>query len=251
VTDGSNGAIISWLDGRRTNYNDAYAQRINSAGVAQWTANGIALTDTLSYRESAIISDNHRGAIVVYVRTVASSNVTHVYAQHVDSTGSISWVRNGVPIALADGAPSSLSAVIDLAGGAIIAWQSPRPDPLSGYKHIYAQYVASGGKLGGSATTGVDQTPVSTLPSKVSLQQNYPNPFNPSTTIQFGLPNESHVSLNIYNILGQEVAALINENRIAGQYSVIWNAQSLPSGVYFYRLQVGNSVETKKLLLLR
>ena len=88
-------------------------------------------------------------------------------------------------------------------------------------------------------------------PQKFSLEQNFPNPFNPTTTISFDLPERSKVQLRIYNILGEEVKDLINEERNAGHYEYHWNASGLASGVYFYRLKAGNFVETKKLILLR
>ncbi|MBI3005477.1 MAG: T9SS type A sorting domain-containing protein [Ignavibacteriales bacterium] len=84
-----------------------------------------------------------------------------------------------------------------------------------------------------------------------SLDQNYPNPFNPSTEIQFSLPQKSHVTLTIFDLLGREVTTLVSEELSAGSYSTRWNAAGLPSGVYFYRLSGGDFVETKKLLLLR
>jgi hypothetical protein len=89
------------------------------------------------------------------------------------------------------------------------------------------------------------------LPTGFFLSQNYPNPFNPSTTIQFALPKASLVMLKIYNVLGQEVATLVNEELKIGAYRVNWDGANVPSGVYFYRLQAGDFVETKKLLLLR
>ncbi|MDR8390849.1 T9SS type A sorting domain-containing protein [Aliifodinibius sp. S!AR15-10] len=90
------------------------------------------------------------------------------------------------------------------------------------------------------------------LPSEVSLQQNYPNPFNPSTTIQFNLPIQSEVSLTIYDMLGREVATLINQQSYsAGQHSVNWNASGYPSGVYFYRLTTPEGTFTKKLTLIK
>jgi hypothetical protein len=89
------------------------------------------------------------------------------------------------------------------------------------------------------------------LPKKFALLQNYPNPFNPSTTIKYDLPKDSRVSLKLFNILGQEVATLVNEEQKAGYRSVEWNAASVASGVYFYRIQSGDFVASKKLLLLR
>jgi len=88
-------------------------------------------------------------------------------------------------------------------------------------------------------------------PTTFSLQQNYPNPFNPSTTIRFAIPNAVHVSLKVYNVLGSVVADLVNGNLPPGLYSLRWNALSTANGVYFYRLEAGTFVETKRLLLLK
>ncbi len=91
----------------------------------------------------------------------------------------------------------------------------------------------------------------SLIETSYRLYPNYPNPFNPSTTIVFNLPTTSLVTLTIYDMLGQEVATLVNEELAAGQYSRMWNASAMPSGVYFYRLQAGTYTESKRLLLLR
>ena len=93
---------------------------------------------------------------------------------------------------------------------------------------------------------------------KFELEQNYPNPFNPSTLICYRLPKAGHVTMNIYNTLGQLISTLVDKSEEAGYYSVQWNAD-LPSGIYFYRLQVGDastgsargSVETMKMILLK
>lgn len=87
------------------------------------------------------------------------------------------------------------------------------------------------------------------VPASYSLSQNYPNPFNPSTTIAFALPSNGMVTLTIYDVLGREIASLVNSEMSAGSYSVQWNASALSSGVYFYRLQSAHFAETKKLLL--
>jgi hypothetical protein len=88
-------------------------------------------------------------------------------------------------------------------------------------------------------------------PGDFLLSQNYPNPFNPSTRIKFTISNSGFVNLKIYDILGKEVATLVNEEKPAGTYIVEWNATGLPSGVYFYKLKTENLIETKKMILLR
>ena len=91
----------------------------------------------------------------------------------------------------------------------------------------------------------------STVPLETRLLQNYPNPFNPKTRIGFKLQVSSFMSLKVYNLLGVEVATLVNEKFAAGSYSVEWNGSYQPSGVYFYRLQTDNYQKVKKMLLLR
>ncbi|MFA5804914.1 MAG: T9SS type A sorting domain-containing protein [Melioribacteraceae bacterium] len=111
--------------------------------------------------------------------------------------------------------------------------------------YIIRAYVSSG-------PTGVNE-PIELLPSSFSLEQNYPNPFNPSTVISYQLPVAGHVSLKVFDMLGREVATLIDEFQQAGKYNSqfsILNSE-LSSGVYFYTLTAGNKIETKKMLLLK
>lgn len=89
------------------------------------------------------------------------------------------------------------------------------------------------------------------LPNSFSLEQNYPNPFNPSTVISYQLSAVSNVELKVYDILGREVATLVNEEKLPGRYTVRFDATNLSSGVYFYKLTAGNFVETKKLILIK
>jgi hypothetical protein len=98
--------------------------------------------------------------------------------------------------------------------------------------------------------TLVESTPID-IPKQYSLGQNYPNPFNPSTTISFNLPSRSSVTLKIYDMLGKEIASLVNEELPPGAYSRTWNASGISSGVYFYHLKAGAFTETKRLILLR
>jgi hypothetical protein len=116
----------------------------------------------------------------------------------------------------------------------------------------------------GAGPTAVSQ--VKEIPGRCRLEQNYPNPFNPTTGIRFQIPGVSEVRLSVYDLLGREVAVLVNGRMGAGAHEVTFDGSALPSGVYFYRLQVrgsdsasprdskigeGRSVETKKLLLVR
>jgi hypothetical protein len=90
-----------------------------------------------------------------------------------------------------------------------------------------------------------------TMPAKFALMQNYPNPFNPTTNIAYELPVAAKVVLKVYDVLGREVATLINQEQAAGRYVQPFNASALSSGIYFYRLQAGNFVETKKMMLVK
>ena len=89
------------------------------------------------------------------------------------------------------------------------------------------------------------------MPIQYSLSQNYPNPFNPSTIIKYSVPKQQLVTLKIYNMLGQEVATLVNNQQNAGNYEVTFNADRLASGIYFYTLNAGSFVSTKKMILLK
>lgn len=110
----------------------------------------------------------------------------------------------------------------------------------------------------GGLVTSVEQLS-SSLPAEYRLEQNYPNPFNPSTTIQFALPKRSVVTLKLFDMLGREVATLVDEELRPGEYKVVFDASSLSTGVYFYRLQAGGPStgsgqgfsQTKKVMLLK
>jgi hypothetical protein len=97
--------------------------------------------------------------------------------------------------------------------------------------------------------TGVEEQRA--LPIALSLGQNYPNPFNPSTTIKFELPKSSVVKLSILDALGREVSVLVNEKRDAGVHEVKFDAVGLASGVYFYRMQAGSFVKSRKMLVIK
>ena len=98
-------------------------------------------------------------------------------------------------------------------------------------------------------STGVDD--MNNLPLVFSINQNYPNPFNPTTNIRYSIPNSENVQIKIYDLLGRELQTLVNEFKQAGTYELEFDATDISSGVYFYRIQAGDYVDTKKMVLLR
>jgi hypothetical protein len=99
--------------------------------------------------------------------------------------------------------------------------------------------------------SSIENITAHTLPTRFELSQNYPNPFNPSTSIEFSIPKKGQVSLKIYNMLGEEIATLVSEKLNPGRYKKEWNAGNYASGVYFYRLDTVEFVQTKKLVLIK
>ncbi len=106
-----------------------------------------------------------------------------------------------------------------------------------------------------NTTTGgivsVEEEVIYEIPTNYILNQNYPNPFNPSTRIKYSVPQSSNVIIKVFDILGNEIEALVNEEKSTGTYELTWYATNLPSGVYFYRLRAGSFVETKKMILMK
>ncbi|MCW8961318.1 MAG: T9SS type A sorting domain-containing protein, partial [Ignavibacteriaceae bacterium] len=97
----------------------------------------------------------------------------------------------------------------------------------------------------------VDVEPETSTPTEFILYQNYPNPFNPTSKIKFRISDRGFVNLKVFDILGNEVATLVNEEKTAGEYEVEFNAKGLSNGIYFYKMQAGNFAETKKLVLMK
>ncbi len=125
---------------------------------------------------------------------------------------------------------------------------------------LYMWYGASGGsgsnylwQIGLATSTfepvSVDESVIQ--PSEFILNQNYPNPFNPSTTFRYSIPTQSKVVIKVFDMLGNEIATLMDEEKTVGTYELTWNAQNLSSGIYFYQLKAGESINTKKMILLQ
>ena len=142
-------------------------------------------------------------------------------------------------------------------------WTEVDSGLTNNYNDLVAALVISGTNLfAGIQYNGVWRRPLSdiitgienqkgSIPFSFSLQQNYPNPFNPTTIIKYDLPKEGFVTLKVYDMLGREVATLVNKEQSAGRYVATFDASGLASGIYFYRISAGKFVQTKKLILMK
>jgi hypothetical protein len=248
ASDGAGGVITYWHDTHPppSDICSLFAQRIGGDGSLLWGAAGVLLSDSLIVNGDLVLPAiaTPGGGIVGWPGTNAT-----ILVQNIDTSGNVRWKTGGVHVLEGGSSFSGLtfSLVSDGANGVVIYYDDG--------KYVYAQHVTGRGALGGTLLTDViDRT--REIPGQSRLEQNYPNPFNPSTTIQFTLAVASKVTLRIYNVLGQEVASLVNEHRGAGQHTVVWNAAGRASGVYFCRIQAtGNDgklfTQTKKLLMIR
>jgi hypothetical protein len=193
----------------------------------------------------------------------SASYPTYAVAAFDGSNYLITWLETGWPVRVKGrffsptGTPIAAAfTVFDTLGGKF---------PIGGVGgYINGRFLLSATRFGAnysdgdiylkflqSSTTGVKRDELNHSPDDFVLSQNYPNPFNPSTTIGYGLPRSSYVTLSVYNTLGQQIAVLFRGNQEAGYHEVRFDGPGLASGVYFYRLEAGGFVQTKSLLLLR
>ncbi len=174
-------------------------------------------------------------------------------------TYDIRIVRNGthVPINSPQGPTNTILARLPEPGNISAVTEWSLTGLQDGYyewtlRAVDAAYVGSFIAVGefsiGIVSVG---DPKDNIPHKYSVEQNYPNPFNPATTISFSIPSREFISLKVYDILGNEVATLVNEEKAAGEYKVTFDASNFTSGVYLYRLSAGNYTELKKMILLK
>lgn len=234
-SDDKGGALIG--SGERVHHLDSMGQKI-------WGDSGVSYITRSGSINSSQVHDGHRG-IFNFTEYYSDSSGWFILAQWIDSTGAVRFGPDGVkvtPTILTNGRQFCPNATTDGKGGALACWNDNR----DGNSPIYIARVDMHGVV-----TGVREVDGEPLPAAPVLKQNYPNPFNPTTTVSFVISHASFVSLRVYDVLGRVVATLVNEVKQPGEYSVRWNAEGAPSGLYFCRLTAGKFTDTKKLLLIK
>jgi uncharacterized delta-60 repeat protein len=213
--------------------NDYVVARYSSSGrIWLSTYNGYLGSD-IAYN---LIADNNQNVYVTGGSVGQSSAWEDYGTVKFDSDGMIKWVaRYNGP---GNGLDVSYGIALDNEGNVIVCGSS-----LDSVSEDYVTIKYS--QLTGTAPNGTK------LADDYNLFNNYPNPFNPTTKLSFVIGNSSFVSLKVYDVLGDEVATLVNEEKPAGKYEMDFDASSLPSSVYFYQLRAGNFIQTKKMILLR
>jgi hypothetical protein len=167
-----------------------------------------------------------------------NGNVAQVTGMSMPTTVNDLVINNSAGVALSQ--PTTINGVLRLVAG---VFDNTIPFTLGPSGSISFE----GGSL--LIPTSVDEE--NTIPTEFFVRQNYPNPFNPTTTIRFGLPASAHVTITVYNLLGQEVARILEGRRDAGTYEVPFEASRLGSGVYLYRVQADRAVSVKRMILLK
>ena len=200
------------------------------------------------------------GQIVQYTLTVAKPSKTGAGLDIATRRGTLAPVSNNIH--LANGELTHNNNIQMINGTITVAFTYTAPGTV-GLDTLWATGNAtnSNGSSSGDdwnwagSKRIVVRNPVGIIPNEVAvnyqLYQNYPNPFNPVTVITFDLPKNSHTSLVIYDILGNEANVLLNGLLSQGRHTIIWNADLYPSGVYFYKIKAGTFTETKKMMLIK
>lgn len=242
INDGSGGAVVTWHDYRGGVNFDIYAQHISTDGTLQWTTDGVGICTITSDQSSpVIVSDGSGGAIVTWEDYRHNFPFRDIYAQRISSAGGVQWTTNGVAVSTATNSQETPQIIGDGSGGAIIAWVDHR----GGMVDIYAQRVNRNGGLTAAKETAGE------IPQDFLLLQNYPNPFNQTTVLTYILPEDVHVSLRIFDLIGREVVTLVNKDQKTGRYDARLDASRLSSGVYLYTIQAGDFTDVKRMVLLR
>jgi hypothetical protein len=231
--DKNGGAIVG---GRLRRYS------IDPCGNKVWGDTGVAYSTNPNTLSSSQVSDGNGGVLIFAESQTKKGQL--IAAQWIDKNGKIRFGKDGAQLAPYAFLPHQVfpGAVPDGKGGAVICWGEGDSQLVGS---LYATRIDTSSFVTSVRSKG------SVMPQEMQLYQNYPNPFNPSTTIEYVLPITAFVIVKVYDVLGREVATLVKERQVAGYHSVKFDSNSIPSGVYFYKILTGNSSHVKKMMIVR
>ena len=222
-------------------------QKFSANGTAMWGTNGINYIPLGNNQPGIYACKTLDTNAFIYINeSQFGSGNNLVKAFRVGKSGGYVWPGNIITAGSSASGKVRLNASVTPSGMSILSWQDQRADN----GNVYAQNINFDGTAG---LTGIINY-TNNSPAKFSLGQNYPNPFNPSTIIKFAIPvsaGNANVKLVLFDVLGRTVQVLLDENKPAGTYELNFNASHLSSGVYFYKLTVGENSDIKKMTLIK
>lgn len=230
----------TWKD-EGGSWSDPVAITSEATGKADYPAIAVGPNDALyvAYLQNSYTS----GSALLQVFAVTSDNRGLVWGDTVRiSDGTVNMPLRGASLARHP-QPAGVGGT-SFEGGADLLWVEPDDQEVDGYSLQY-------GRIPWVERTDVKSNPKARIPSEFKLSQNYPNPFNPTTTIEFQLSSAGKVQLQVYDMLGKEVASLMNKELAAGIHQVKFDASSLASGIYFYKVTSKEFTATKKMIIMK
>lgn len=232
-----------------------FAIKLDASGETEWinayggTNIDISAASTLAQNGGFVLTGTTMSEDGDFEGVGSDLSNMNAFAMHIAADGDVVWVQTygagGFDIA------ESVGTTAD--GGYVLTGSTTSGDGYfegadPGSFDVFMITTDAEGNI--TTPTSVDPE-ITEIPTAFTLEQNYPNPFNPATTIEYGLPEPSHVTLEVFNITGQRVSVLVDEVQQQGTHQVSFDATGLSSGIYFYRLKTGNSVLTRKSILLK
>jgi hypothetical protein len=226
---------VAWSDGRDSDELEIYYKQSTDGGLSWGSDLRITYSPRSSYDPSIVTSDS---VINIFYLVSPGGSTPSLYNTRSLDNGQ-TWEEN--TRVTYDSSGKQYFSAAAFGSALYLVWMDYRD---SNDFEIYFKRNPTGEPTDVRASNN-------NIPNDYYLFQNYPNPFNPVTNIGYRISNSEFVSLKIYDVLGREVATLINEEKAAGNYEVIFNAKNYPSGIYFYKINSGNFTDTKKMLLIK